>query len=142
MRKWVGLVALVIIVSLPAAGQTQPPIRVNCGGPSYTDSLGQVWAADYGYNQGTANTLAGPITGTNDPTLYQDGRWNGHPSVPVTHTFPVANGNYHVNLYFTEAVSTLQRVGAHFCRTDRHSASCSPIRARSESAHNSRSIST
>ena len=112
MRKWVGLVALVIIVSLPAAGQTQPPIRVNCGGPSYTDSLGQVWAADYGYNEGTASTVAGPITGTNDPTLYQDGRWNGNPSVPMTYTFPVANGNYHVNLYFTEAVSTLQRVGA------------------------------
>ena len=112
MRKWVGLVALVIIVSLPAAGQTQPPIRVNCGGPSYTDSLGQVWAADYGYNEGTASTVAGPITGTNDPTLYQDGRWNGNPSVPMTYTFPVANGNYHVNLYFTEAVSRLQRVGA------------------------------
>jgi hypothetical protein len=71
-----------------------------------------MWAADYGYNEGTASTVAGPITGTNDPTLYQDGRWNGNPSVPMTYTFPVANGNYHVNLYFTEAVSRLQRVGA------------------------------
>lgn len=112
MRKWIGLVALIMVFSLPAAGQTQQPIRVNCGGPSYTDSLGQVWAADTGYNEGTASTVAGQITGTNDPALYQDGRWNGNPSVPMTYTFPVANGNYHVNLYFTEAVTQLQHVGA------------------------------
>jgi hypothetical protein len=104
--------AFLLIVSLPAAAQTQQPIRVNCGGPSYTDSLGHVWAADYGYNEGTASTVAGKITGTNDPALYQDGRWNGNASVPMTYTFPVLNGNYHVNLYFTEAVTQLQQVGA------------------------------
>lgn len=112
MRKLIGLIAFLSIVSLPAAAQTQQPIRVNCGGPSYTDSLGHVWAADYGYNEGTATTVAGKITGTNDPALYQDGRWNGNASVPMTYTFPVANGNYHVNLYFTEAVTDLQYVGA------------------------------
>jgi Malectin domain len=74
VRKWIGLVALVMVFSLPAAGQTQQSLRVNCGGPSYTDSLGQVWAADTGYNEGTASTVAGQITGTNDPALYQDGR--------------------------------------------------------------------
>jgi hypothetical protein len=112
VRKLIGLIAFLLIVSRPAAGQTQQPIRVNCGGPSYTDSLGHVWAADYGYNEGIASTVAGKITGTNDPTLYQDGRWNSNASVPMTYTFPVANGNYHVNLYFTEAVTELQHVGA------------------------------
>lgn len=112
MRRLIGLIAFLLFVSLPAAAQTQQPIRVNCGGPSYTDSLGHVWAADYGYNEGTASTVAGKITGTNDPALYQDGRWNGNASVPMTYTFPVLNGNYHVNLYFTEAVTQLQQVGA------------------------------
>jgi hypothetical protein len=111
VRKLIGLIAFLLIVSLPAAAQTQQPIRVNCGGPSYTDSLGHIWAADYGYNEGTASTVTA-ITGTNDPALYQDGRWNGNPSVPMTYTFPVLNGNYHVNLYFTEAVTQLQQVGA------------------------------
>ena len=112
MRKLIGLIAFLLIVSLLAAAQTQQPIRVNCGGPSYTDSLGHVWAADYGYNEGTASTVSAKITGTNDPDLYQDGRWNGNPSVPMTYTFPVLNGNYHVKLYFTEAVTQLQQVGA------------------------------
>jgi hypothetical protein len=112
VRKLIGLIAFLLIVSLPVAAQTQQPIRVNCGGPSYTDSLGHVWAADYGYNEGTASTVPAQITGTNDPALYQDGRWNGNPSVPMTYTFPVLNGNYHVNLYFTEAVTQLQQVGA------------------------------
>jgi hypothetical protein len=111
VRKLIGLIAFLLIVSLPAAAQTQQPIRVNCGGPSYTDSLGHIWAADYGYNEGTASAVTA-ITGTNDPALYQDGRWNGNPSVPMTYTFPVLNGNYHVNLYFTEAVTQLQQVGA------------------------------
>ncbi len=47
-----------------------------------------------------------------DPALYQDGRWNGNASVPMTYTFAVANGTYHVNLYFTETVTGLQYVGA------------------------------
>src|SRR5260370_4347587 len=91
---------------------TQSPIRVNCGGPSYTDSKGQVWAADDGYNEGTASTITANISDTNDPALYQDGRWNGNASVPMTYTFAVANGTYHVNLYFTETVTGLQYVGA------------------------------
>src|SRR5260370_16475942 len=90
---------------------TQSPIRVNCGGPSYTDSKVQVWAADSGYNEGTASTIAAAISGTNDPALYQDGRWNGNGSVPMTYTFSVANGTYQVNLYFTEPIPSLHSSG-------------------------------
>jgi hypothetical protein len=112
VRKIFCVVAFLMVFCIPQGLQAQVPIRVNCGGPSFTDSLGHVWAADYGYNEGTASTVASQITGTNDPALYQDGRWNGNPSVPLTYTFPVPNGNYHVNLYFTEAVTQLQHVGA------------------------------
>lgn len=53
LRKLIGLIAFVMILSVPAAAQTQPPVRVNCGGPSYIDSKGQVWDADHGFNSGS-----------------------------------------------------------------------------------------
>ena len=48
--------------------------RVNAGGPAYTDSLGNVWAADENFNGGS--TIAqGAVTGTADPTLYGTQRY-------------------------------------------------------------------
>lgn len=112
MPKTLGIFAFLLALCFAKGVSAQQPIRVNCGGPSYTDSKGQVWAADYAYNEGTASTITANISGTNDPALYQDGRWNGNASVPMTYTFAVANGTYHVNLYFTETVTGLQYVGA------------------------------
>jgi hypothetical protein len=43
VRKLIALIAFLMIASLPATAQTQQPIRVNCGGASYTDSKGQVF---------------------------------------------------------------------------------------------------
>jgi hypothetical protein len=111
MRKILGVLIFLGALCCPKGAVAQVPIRVNCGGPSYTDSRGQVWTADYGYNEGTASTITSPITGTSDPALYQDGRYNGNPGVPMNYTFPVANGVHHVNLYFTETVKSLQVVG-------------------------------
>ena len=112
MRNILGVLLFLGALCCPKGAPAQVPIRVNCGGPSYTDSRGQVWAADYGFNEGTASTIASSITGTSDPALYQDGRYNGNFGVPMTYSFPVANGVYHVNLYFTETVKTMQFVGA------------------------------
>jgi hypothetical protein len=112
MRKILGILIFLGALCCPKGALGQAPIRVNCGGPSYTDSRGQVWAADYGYNEGTASTITSPITGTSDPALYQDGRYNGNAGVPMTYSFPVANSAYHVNLYFTETVKSLQFAGA------------------------------
>ena len=51
-------------------------IRVNVGGPAYTDSGANVWSADTGFN--TGNALPWPsstaIAGTSDPTLYRTER--------------------------------------------------------------------
>lgn len=112
MRKILGVLIVLVAMCCAKGASAQKPIRVNCGGPSYTDSQGQVWAPDYGYNEGTASTIPATIRGTSDPALYQDGRWNGNSSVPMTYTFPVVNGVYHVNLYFTETIVSLQSVGA------------------------------
>ena len=112
MRKILGFLIFLGALCCPKGAPAQVPIRVNCGGPGYTDSRGQVWAADYGFNEGTASTIPSTITGTSDPALFQDGRYNANFGVPMNYTFPVVNGVYHVNLYFTETVQTMQFVGA------------------------------
>ena len=78
------------------------PIRVNSGGPAFTDPLGQVWSADYGYVNGGAWGKVVPVYSTNTPTLYQT---ENHGS-SLAYTFSVPNGNYLVNLKFAEIFYT------------------------------------
>ncbi|UOR03573.1 malectin domain-containing carbohydrate-binding protein [Hymenobacter aerilatus] len=93
--------------------------RVNCGGPAYTDSQGQTWQADQ--PRTTPNTWGSeswtrefpglnpffasqrrtfdPIQGTADQALFQSFRYGRD---ALRYTFPVPNGEYQVELYFTE----------------------------------------
>ncbi|MGI4869883.1 MAG: malectin domain-containing carbohydrate-binding protein [Janthinobacterium lividum] len=93
--------------------------RVNCGGPAYTDHLGQTWAADQsGANpaawgseswtqayQGASPFFAsqrrtfGPVAGTADALLFQDFRYGRE---QLRYRFPVPDGDYLVELYFAE----------------------------------------
>lgn len=110
MRKFFCVFALVMAACLPAAAQQQP-IRVNCGGPSYTDSKAQIWQADAGYNTGTATSTSVKIAGTPDPQLFQTARIDSS-TLPLIYTFHVLNGKYHVNLYFAETSNRLDQAGA------------------------------
>jgi hypothetical protein len=101
VNKVLVIVSLVLLVCASAAAQTQQPIRVKCGGPAYTDSKGQAWSADYGYNGGLVSKTVGSVSGTPDSALFQTGR-TAPDSGSMTYTFPVSNGSYHVNLYFAE----------------------------------------
>jgi hypothetical protein len=92
-----------------AHAQTQA-IRVKCGGPAYTDSKGQAWSADKDFNGGLVSIVGGPVSGTTDPALFQDGRMAGDTG-PLVYSFPVANGSYHANLYFAELYSSDAFVG-------------------------------
>jgi hypothetical protein len=74
-------------------------LRVNAGGPAYTDALGHLWSADTGYVQGSSFATAADISGTSDPTLYKTLRFNAG---ALTYQFAVANGDYMVNLKFAE----------------------------------------
>lgn len=85
----------------------QQPVRINCGGPAYTDSKGQVWQADTGYTGGDEETRVAAFTGTADPTLFNTYHWN-----PNSYTVAVPNGHYHVNLFFGEANPSALAVGA------------------------------
>ncbi len=95
----------------PSFTPTATPItastwRVNAGGPQYTDSLGQVWAADENFTGGTAavttSAITGALPGTADQTLYQSQRYGN----PFSYTFNVPAGSYQVTLKFSETYWT------------------------------------
>jgi len=103
VRKALALVVFALATCGMAHAQTSA-IRVKCGGSGYTDSKGQAWSADKDFNGGLVSVVGGPVSGTTDPTLFQDGRM-APDAGPLVYTFPVANGSYHANLYFAELYS-------------------------------------
>jgi hypothetical protein len=112
MKKVGFVIALAAIglLCLPLAAQSQTPIRINCGGPSYTDSKGQIWQADTGFNTGSTFSNSVGISGTSNPALFQTGRTNGL-TTPLLYRLPLPNGSYHVNLYFAETFNRMSAVG-------------------------------
>src|SRR5215470_17138227 len=112
VKKFLFVFPLLAAASIPAAAQTQAPIRVDCGGSAYTDGKGQLWQGDTGYNGGRTATTSFAVAGTTDPQLFQSNRYVGPNAKTLIYSFPAASGLYHVNLYFAETNSTLQSVGA------------------------------
>jgi Malectin domain len=111
MRKVLGMLLLLALTGMPSVAQTQPNlIRIKCGGPAYTDSKHQAWAADYDSNGGLVSQMVGPVSGTPDAALYQHGRMPND-TEPLIYTFPLPNGAYHVNLYFAELNPGDEHVG-------------------------------
>ena len=76
--------------------------RVNVGGATYTDTLGNVWDADENFTGGTVKTITNAVTNTTDPTLYQSERYGS----PFTYTFSVPAGSYQVTLKYAETYQT------------------------------------
>lgn len=91
-------------VTTPAVVVPTFTLRVNVGGTAYTDSAGNAWVADTGFNTGAASTYPStqPIAGTSDPTLYRSERWDGNSAPELGYAFTVPNGNYLVRLHFAE----------------------------------------
>lgn len=93
--------------------------RVNCGGPDYTDINGNVWMADrakasvatWGSSSWTNDypgtpaffasqrSIPAPVKGTKDWALFQTLRYGRD---KLKYDFPVADGEYLVELYFAE----------------------------------------
>ncbi len=84
-------------------GEPLPTIRVNAGGPAYTDSFGHTWAADFGYSAGKPSADSATVTGTTDPQLFKTLRFDEQMGAPdVVYTFTVPNGTYLVRLLTAE----------------------------------------
>jgi hypothetical protein len=77
------------------------PIRINSGGPAFTDNLGQVWSADTNFSGGVVDNFPVAVSGTSNPTLYQTAR-----GAPFQYQFTVPNGSYSVTLKFAELYFT------------------------------------
>jgi hypothetical protein len=107
VRKLFGFLTVLAVLCFSKTALAQQPIRVNCGGSNYTDSKGQLWQTDTGFTGGTIEIIATTVNGTADPLLYEDYRWN-----PASYSIAVPNGQYQVNLYFTEANPKAESVGA------------------------------
>ncbi len=75
------------------------PVRVNSGGPAYTDPSGQIWSADTAFSGGSTRSTSEPIGGTTTPVLYQTAR-NGS-SFQYQFSAP-AGATYNVVLKFAE----------------------------------------
>ena len=87
----------------PSSGNAGVFHRINCGGNAYTDSLGNSWSADTGFNTGLTFSTGNTITGTADPALYQKERFDlaGGPDLTYSLSVP-APGSYRVKLHFAE----------------------------------------
>ena len=86
--------------------------RINCGGPEYKDENGNIWLADKGFSRSWTKNFPGmptdfasqrrtfsPIKGTKDWKLFQTFRYGKD---KLQFEFPLANGEYLVELYFIE----------------------------------------
>ncbi|QES88615.1 malectin domain-containing carbohydrate-binding protein [Rhizosphaericola mali] len=93
--------------------------RVNCGGDQYIDHNGNKWDADINYSNETnwgsiswatkfkelnpvfasQREISDPIKGTQDWSLFQTYRYGKQ---ALEYRFPLADGNYTVELYFVE----------------------------------------
>jgi len=103
--------------------------RVNCGGPAYTDHLGNAWMPDVHQTDkkhwgstswtddfpgmpamfGSQRRTNDPIKNTNDEPLFQTFRYGRD---KLKYDFPVADGDYQVELYFAEPWYGLGNINA------------------------------
>ena len=86
------------------AGSTTAVAQSTNGGTTFTDSLGQSWAADkafatgsWGYSTGSSKSSSAAVGNTTDDLLYQKYR-----ELAGEYRFTVPNGNYNVTLKFAE----------------------------------------
>jgi hypothetical protein len=76
---------------------TFTPIRINAGGPAFTDSTSQVWDADRNFTGGSTYSTSAAIGNTVDDPLYNTERYGN-----FSYSLTVPNGTYAVTLYFAE----------------------------------------
>jgi hypothetical protein len=72
-------------------------LMIDAGGSGYTDSKGNVWGPDRGFNAGTATTSGFAVGNTLDDPLYQSRRFG-----TFGYSIDVPNGDYVLKLYFAD----------------------------------------
>ena len=72
-------------------------VRINAGGSTFVDELGQIWQADQSFSGGSTFSSTADISNTNNDVLFQTERYGN-----FSYDIPVANGTYTINLNFAE----------------------------------------
>jgi hypothetical protein len=91
------------VASSATSGAAAPwSLRLNAGGPAFTDSAGRAWAADDYFVGGTAATTTAPVDNAEDQTPYRSERYglSGY-RIPVPRP-----GIYTVTLSFADSWAT------------------------------------
>lgn len=102
------------VADLTGEGITTPAAlyRVNAGGPSVTDTEGNVWSGDSGFfNTGKVYAKVREIAGTEFDVLYQTERYDPASGQEMMYTFLVDPGDYMVRLHFAEIYAGLSGAG-------------------------------
>ncbi len=110
-RVFSWLAATLSLLGSASPSLAQNPIRINAGGPSYTDSLGRTWSADSGANTGTTTTATATVTGSIDAQLYRTERYDPPAAPALVYTLSVPNGTHVVRLYMAETYTPTKGAG-------------------------------
>jgi len=100
-------VATVTLVPGPAGDDAL--YRVNVGGPTFVDDVGNTWESDDGYYNVGNTTIVNSstaIAGTTNDVLYHSCRWDSSSDPEMMFEFPVSAGTYTVRLHFAETYWT------------------------------------
>lgn len=76
-------------------------VRINCGGPAYTDTNGNAFQADAYFSGDGTFATASNIAGTSNPALYKTERYGWSNNLSYNIPVPVA-GAYNIKLHFAE----------------------------------------
>ncbi|MFC1648708.1 malectin domain-containing carbohydrate-binding protein [Nanoarchaeota archaeon] len=97
MKKIILAMVLLLVVQAVAAD-----VRINTGGPGYTDPSSNYWQQDAYYNTGRTYSTSASIENTDADKLYQSERWDSSSGSELKYTIPFDNGNHTVRLHFAE----------------------------------------
>jgi len=100
---------VVTVTLVPEPNGDDALYRINVGGPTFTDNIGNTWESDAGYyNIGNSSVVnsSTEIAGTDNDQLYRSCRWDSSSSPEMMFNFPVAAGSYTVRLHFAETYWT------------------------------------
>jgi hypothetical protein len=87
--------SLSAIEILPGLREHMRPVRILARQTPYYSNDSHWWSPDNYFEGGELATFTTPVTGTDDPELFESERWGN-----FSYAIPVSPGRYSVNLYF------------------------------------------
>ena len=113
-----SVLSTVLLTFTFSHAQVADTVRVNCGGPAYTDPSGKIWSVDNGSTGGSTYSTSDAITGTNMPDLFQTEEWADTQVGPFFYSFALPQKSYTVKLFFAEIYTSWCQTGSRVFNVD------------------------